>query len=60
MLIPNVALFHAKPGANHENPIFSFMLWIIVFAIALLRSQKGQEALPEVTPEFARASSANR
>jgi hypothetical protein len=40
--------------------IFSFMLWIVVFAIALWRSQKEQAAIPEASPEIVRRSFASR
>lgn len=33
--------------------IFSFMLWIVVFAVALWRSQKRQAAIPEASLELA-------
>ena len=40
--------------------IFSFMLWIVVFAVALWRSQKKQTTMSDASPEFARGSSASR
>jgi hypothetical protein len=40
--------------------IFSFMLWIVVFAITLWRSPREQAATPEASPTLAHASSANR
>lgn len=39
--------------------IFSFMLWVMVFAIVLWRSQKGQAAIPEASSELAHRSTAN-
>jgi len=46
-------------GLLERINIFSFMLWIVVFAVALWRSQKGQVAIPEASPEFARGLSAS-
>ena len=54
------ALDAARFGLWERINISSFLLWIVVFAVVLLSSQKGQEAVPEATPEFARTSSANR
>lgn len=39
--------------------IFSFMLWIVVFAVALWRSQNGQAKIPEALPELTRGLSAS-
>ncbi len=55
-----LALDAARFGLWERINIFSFMLWIVVFAVALWRSQQGRAAMPEASPELARRSAANR